>query len=124
MGGHGAMVGPGGGRVTQVWRGHGVSVSTRGAVLPGPGGQVIVRREAVMTQVMGLVTMMVRGAMVATMGRVAMIMVTSVVTMGEVGWALGVMGGRGMLHWLASAAGSIGPRVGGGPAHYHMSHVS
>ena len=77
-----------------------------------------------MTQVMGLVTMMVRGAMVPTMGRVAMIMVTSVVTMGEVGRALGVMGGRGMLHWLASAAGSVGPRVGGGPAHYHMSHVT
>ena len=124
MRGHGAMMGPGGGRMTQVRRGHGVSVSTGGAVLPGSGGQVIVRREAVMTQVMGLVTMMVRGAMVATMGRVAMTMVTSVVTMREVGRALGVMGGRGMLHWLASAAGSVGSSVGGGPAHHHMSHVT
>ena len=77
-----------------------------------------------MTQVMGLVTMMVRGAVVTTMGRVALTMMSSLVTMGEVGRALWGMGGRGMLHWLASAAGSVGPRVGGGPAHYHMSHVS
>ena len=50
---------------------------------------------------MGLVTMMVRGS--------------SVMTMGEVGRTLGMMGRRGVVHGAASAAGSVWPGVGGGP---------
>ena len=103
-------------RVTQVRRRHRVSVSTWGAVLSGSRSQVIVRRETMMTQVMRIM-MMVRRAMMVTM-------VTSVMTRGEMGRTLGVMRGRGMIHWPASAAGSVRTSVGGGPAHYNMSHVS
>ena len=101
--------------------GHRVSISTWGAVLSESSGQVIMRRETVMTQVMRIM-MMVRRAMMVTMRLVTM--VTSVMTRGEMGRALGVMRGRGMIHWPASAAGSVRTSVGGGPAHYNMSHIS
>lgn len=101
-------------RVTQVRRGHRVSISTWRAVLSGSGGQVIVRRETMMTQVMRIM-MMVRRAMMVTMRMVTM--VTSVMTRGEMGRTLGVMRGRGVIHWPASAARSVRTSVGGGPAH-------
>ena len=116
MGGHWPVMRSWGGRVTQVRRGHRVSVSTGGAVLSGSRGQVIMRRETVMTQVMRIM-MMVRRAMMVTM-------VTSVMTRGEMGRALGVMRGRGMIHWPASAARSVRTSVGGSPAHYNMSHMT
>ncbi len=119
--GHGPVMvmGPWGGRGAQMGRRQGVCVAARGAVIPGSSRQVIVMRETMMTRVI----MMVRGTSVVTIGwgrhvGVTMAIVSPVLTMGEVRRALGVMGGWGVLHGAASAAGSVGPGVGGGPAHH------